>query len=234
LVKEITRDNEIYLANSMNSLRIEGQKTIALELCQQFGWEVPDYIIIPGGNLGNVSALGKGFFELQELEIINKIPVIIVAQVENANPLYRAYQNGFRNYQPVTARKTQASAIQIGDPVSVAKAVRVLQKADGIVEQVSEKELADAAALGDTTGMFNCPHTGTALAALLKQLEKGTVDKKSKVVVISTAHGLKFTEFKVNYHEKKVDFTPAYSNEPIPVPADFSKIKDLLREKVFK
>ncbi|HOF13152.1 MAG TPA: threonine synthase, partial [Spirochaetota bacterium] len=144
IVQEITKDNTIYLANSMNSLRIEGQKSISVEIVQQFDWEVPDVIIIPGGNLGNVSALGNGFDMMLQLGLITKKPRIVLAQAQNANPLYVAYRNGFKEFKPITPQKTLASAIQIGDPVSVIKAIKALQQFDGIVEQASEDELSDA------------------------------------------------------------------------------------------
>jgi threonine synthase len=156
VVQEITKDNSIYLANSMNSLRIEGQKTIALEIVQQFDWEVPDVVIIPGGNLGNVSALGKGFQLMLDLGIITKKPRIVLAQAQNANPLYESYKTGFKDFKPMTPKKTLASAIQIGDPVSVKKAIKTLKAFDGIVEQASEDELAHASALADRTGMYTC------------------------------------------------------------------------------
>ncbi|MEA1997176.1 MAG: threonine synthase, partial [Gemmatimonadota bacterium] len=164
VVKEITKEKTIYLANSMNSLRIEGQKTVSIEMVQQFDWEVPDVVVIPGGNLGNVSALGKGFLLMYDLGLINRLPRIVCAQSARANPLYLSYKTGFKKFEPITAGKTLASAIQIGNPVSINKAIDILKRFDGIVEQATEKELADAAALGDMTGLFNCPHTGVALA----------------------------------------------------------------------
>jgi len=164
LVQEITKDETLYLANSMNSLRVEGQKTVGVEIAQQFDWNVPDVMVIPGGNLGNVSALGKGLLMMRDLGLITKLPRIVVAQAERANPLYRSYLNNFETFEPIQAQKTLASAIQIGNPVSIQKAIRTLKQFNGIVEQATEEELADAAALGDRTGMFNCPHTGVALA----------------------------------------------------------------------
>ncbi len=233
VVQEITQNNEIYLANSMNSLRIEGQKTVAIELAQQFDWEVPDWVVIPGGNLGNVSALGKGFLLMRELGLIQKLPRIAVAQAENANPLYRSFQKGFREFEPVTARKTLASAIQIGDPVSVKRAIRILERFDGVVEQASEQELADESARADRTGMFNCPHTGVALAAFKKLVDKGVIAKGSRVVVISTAHGLKFAEQKTGYHLGTLsEVRPSYQNLPIEVPADLQAVNDAIRRHV--
>jgi threonine synthase len=218
----------------MNSLRIEGQKTVGIEIVQQFEWDVPDVIIIPGGNLGNVSALGSGLLMMRDLGLITRLPRIVVAQAERANPLYRSYLRNFESFEPVQAQKTLASAIQIGNPVSIEKAVRTLKQFDGIVMDATEEELADAAALGDLTGMFNCPHTGVALAAMMKLIRSGKIDKAEKVVVISTAHGLKFTDFKVQYHEGKLDFTGKYANKPIELPATVSAVKDALSQALKK
>jgi threonine synthase len=228
LVQEITKDETLYLANSMNSLRVEGQKTVGVEIVQQFDWEAPDVIVIPGGNLGNVSALGKGLLMMKDLGLIEKLPRIVVAQAERANPLYRAYQRNFEGFEPIQAQKTLASAIQIGNPVSFEKAVRTLKQFNGIVEQATEEELADAAALGDRTGMFNCPHTGVALAALIKLLKAGQIDQAERVVVISTAHGLKFVEMKVKYHQSELEFPCRHANQPIELPARLDAVKDAL------
>ena len=153
-----------------------------------------------------------------------------MAQAERANPLYRAYRRNFESFEPIQAQKTLASAIQIGNPVSFEKAVRTLKQFSGVVEQASEEELANAAALGDRTGMFNCPHTGVALAVLIKLLKAGKIDKKERVVVISTAHGLKFVEMKVKYHQKELDFPCRHANEPIELPARLDAVKDALHQ----
>jgi threonine synthase len=233
MVQKISTENNIYLANSMNSLRIEGQKTISIELCQQFDWEVPDWIIIPGGNLGNISALGKGFLIMKELGLIQKLPRLVCAQAEHANPLYLSYLNNFEEFHPVKAKTTLASAIQIGNPVSVNKAVRILKQFDGIVEQASEDELANAAALVDKTGTFNCPHTGVALGVFLKLKERNIIDNKDRVVIISTAHGLKFVEFKIGYHKKELEGVfSKYANTPIELPPDYDKVKDAIFKNI--
>ncbi|MGA2863497.1 MAG: threonine synthase [Verrucomicrobiota bacterium] len=229
LVQEITLDPTLYLANSMNSLRVEGQKTVGIEIVQQFDWEAPDVIIIPGGNLGNVSALGKGLLMMRDLGLVARLPRIVVAQAERANPLYRAYLRHFESFEPIQAQPTLASAIQIGNPVSIEKAVRILKQFNGIVEQATEEELADAAALGDRTGMFNCPHTGVALAALLKLLKAGKIDKGERVVIISTAHGLKFVEMKVKYHQRELEFACRQANPPLELPARLEAVKEALR-----
>ncbi|MDB4970491.1 MAG: thrC 2 [Myxococcales bacterium] len=225
IVQRLAEEGGVYLANSMNSLRLEGQKTVAIEMVQQFDWEVPDVVIIPGGNLGNVSALGAGFDMMEALGITKKRPRIVVAQAERANPLYLAYKNNWE-FHAVAARPTLASAIQIGNPVSVKKAIRTLQKYSGVVEQATEAELADAAARADRTGMFNCPHTGVALAVLLKLRERGLIDSKERVVVVSTANGLKFTDFKIRYHDAALDgVTPKYANHPVELPNDFDSVR---------
>ncbi len=229
IVKEMTRDNSIYLANSMNSLRIEGQKTVGIEIVRQFDWEVPDWIIIPVGNLGNISALYKGFKLLLELGIIDKLPRLVAAQAEKANPLYLSAQNGFREKVSIEARETSASAIQIGDPVSYEKAVEALKATNGLVEQATEHELANASAVADRTGMYSCPHTGVALAALFKLVERGQILSDDRVIVISTAHGLKFTPFKVAYHDGTLNEVESqHANPPINLPADI----DLVRETI--
>jgi threonine synthase len=214
----------------MNSLRIEGQKTVAIELVQQFNWEIPDWVIIPGGNLGNVSALGKGFLMMRDLGLIQKLPRIAVAQAENANPLYRSYLQRFESFAPVQAKRTLASAIQIGNPVSYKRAVRALKEFDGVVEQASEAELADEAAHADRTGMFNDPHTGVALAVLRKLVEGKLIRPKQRVVVISTAHGLKFAEQKTAYHLGELEgIQSRYPNRPVDAPADLRAVIDAIK-----
>jgi threonine synthase len=235
IVQRLSAEEGVYLANSMNSLRLEGQKTVGIEIVQQFDWSVPDVIIIPGGNLGNVSALGAGFDMMETLGLISKTPRIVVAQAAAANPLYLAYKNKWE-FQPVTAKRTLASAIQIGNPVSVKKAIRTLQKYNGIVEQATEAELADASARADLTGMFNCPHTGVALAALLKLRDRGQIGPRERVVVISTANGLKFTDFKVAYHSRALVGVPATrANTPVELPNDYDAVRraiDTAEERV--
>ena len=232
IVKQVADKDGIYLANSMNSLRIEGQKTVGIEIAQQFDWQVPDWIVIPGGNLGNVSALAKGLDMLVDLGLVEKRPRLVVAQAEAANPLYLSYVRGFEVFEPIHARPTVASAIQIGNPVSVEKAIDALQRYDGIVEQASETEIVEAAAHADRTGLFNCPHTGVALAAMLKLVRRGTIAKRDRVVVISTAHGLKFIDYKVRYHRMQLEgIVSELPNPPIELPADYATVRDrMLRE----
>ena len=233
IVQEVCRRQQIYLANSINSLRIEGQKTISIELCQQFDWQIPDWVIIPGGNLGNISALGKGFLMLKEMGLISKLPRLVCAQAENANPLYQSFLNDFEKFDPVLAKTTLANAIQIGDPVSVNKAIKILRGFDGIVEQANEDELASASAKVDLTGTFNCPHTGVAITAFEKLVKKKIIKKSDKVVIISTAHGLKFVDFKINYHLEQLEgISNQFSNHPIEVEADPDKVMKVLENNI--
>jgi threonine synthase len=227
VVQKLALEPGIYLANSMNSLRLEGQKTIAIEIMQQFDWEVPDWVVIPGGNLGNVSALGAGFLMMYDLGLIRTLPRIAVAQAKAANPLYMSYMRGFDQLEPVYAGPTLATAIKIGNPVSYDRAVRTLQRFDGVVEQATEDELAEAAARADLTGMFTDPHTGVALAVLEKLVGNGTILPGQRTVVLSTANGLKFTDFKVDYHESalaKLGIASRHANRPGELPADFEAV----------
>jgi threonine synthase len=229
IVQEVTADQSIYLANSMNSLRMEGQKTVGIEIIQQFDWEVPDWIVIPAGNLGNVSALGKGLLMARELGLIESLPRIACAQAAHANPLYLSFLTRFQEYQPVEAQPTQATAIQIGAPVSYERAVKVLQAFDGIVEQATEDELANAAARADRAGLYACPQTGVALAVLFKLVARGDVRPDQRVVVISTAHGLKFTQFKVSYHDGDQEGVQArHANPPLELPADSALVRQTI------
>lgn len=235
IVQEITANNEIYLANSMNPLRIEGQKTVGIEIVQQLGWEVPDWIVIPAGNLGNISALGRGLLMMRDLGLIDRFPRLVAAQAEKANPLYLSYLAGFTDYRPVTAQPTLASAIRIGAPVSYERAVKTLAAFDGVVEQASEDELANAAALADRVGLYTCPQTGVALAAASKLVTKGVITPDQRVVVISTAHGLKFTDLKVGYHRKTLnDVVPRYPNPPVELPAEAESVREWIEQKLDK
>lgn len=233
LIKEVTAECPIYLANSLNSLRLEGQKTAAIEICQQFDWEVPDWVIIPGGNLGNIYAFYKGFHMCKELGLTDRIPRLVCAQSANANPLYRYYKSGWKEFKPIRANATFASAIQIGDPVSIDRAVYALTNSDGIVEEATEEELMDAAGLADKTGMLTCPHTGVALSALMKLRRKGIISPTDRTVVVSTAHGLKFTQSKSAYHSKEIEEMECkFANPPIQVKADYGAVMDVLRQKI--
>jgi threonine synthase len=225
VVQELARRGLVYLANSMNPLRIEGQKTVSLEIVQQFDWESPDWVILPSGNLGNAAALYAGFKMMRELGLVARMPRLCVAQAERANPMYRAFAAGRDVVEPIHAEPTLASAIQIGNPVSAPRAMAALRAMNGVVEQATEEELAEACARADRTGLYTCPHTGVALACLFKLRERGLVEPGHRVVVVSTANGLKFTEFKLAYHEKRLPGIAARrANEPVSMPPDVERV----------
>ena len=231
IVQAITQDETIYLANSMNSLRVEGQKTVALEILQQFGWELPDWIIVPAGNLGNVSAVYKGLRLLLDLGITERIPRLVAAQAEKANPLFRSFAQDFAGLVPIEAEQTLASAIQIGNPVSYAKAVQALVESQGIVASISEDQLAHAAALGDRVGLYACPHTGVAIGALMQLAESREIGSEDRAVVVSTAHGLKFTQFKVGYHTGELEGVEArLANTPRELPPSLDNVRGTVHE----
>ena len=218
VVEELSRSGQIYLANSMNSLRIEGQKTVGIEICQQLGWRAPDWIVIPGGNLGNVSALGKGLAMMHRYGLVDRVPRIACAQASQANPLYLSYLTDFRDRTPIVAKTTVASAIQIGNPVSFEKAVATLRVFRGVVEQASEQEIADTSALADRAGLLTCPHTAVALACARKLTAQQVIRSDEEVVVVSTAHGLKFTDFKARYHAAALDgIVSRFANHHYPI-----------------
>lgn len=231
IVQQLAADGDIYLANSMNALRLEGQKTVAIELTQQLDWRVPDWVVVPSGNLGNAYALFAGFRLMKALGVTDAMPRLCVAQAANANPLYLAWKSRSPCIEPQKARETLATAIQIGNPVSAPRAMRALEGMNGVVEQASEDELASAAARADRTGFYVDPHTAVALACLEKQARAGVIEPGQRVVVVSTANALKFTEFKVRYHERAIEgVSSAHANEPVVLPAEHSKVSKAIAE----
>jgi threonine synthase len=200
VLNEIVRRMPIYLLNSVNPYRLEGQKTAAIELLEHFNWEVPDHVIVPGGNLGNSSALGKAFVEMQQLGLITKLPKVSIIQAEGANPLVRAIrENGGKALGAMQA-DTMATAIRIGNPASWKKAVRVLQTTGGSVEEVSETEIACAKAEIGADGIGCEPASAVTLAGLKKLVERGFVKRQQSVVLILTGHMLKDPEFTLKFH----------------------------------
>ncbi len=228
IVQAITKDAGIYLANSMNSLRVEGQKTVALEITQQLGGRVPEWVVIPGGNLGNVSALVAGFELLLALGLADRMPRVCVAQAQAANPLFLASQRGWA-FEAMEAQETAASAIRIGNPVSFSKAVRALERSHGTVRQASEEALSEAAAKADRAGLFADPHTGVALAAVEQLAREKILGSGDEVVVVSTAHALKFSEHKAAYHESRLPHGASREpNQPIEVEATIDAVRGAL------
>ena len=229
LVIKLCDQHPIYLLNSMNSFRIEGQKAIGIEAVHQLGWNVPDWFVIPVGNAGNISALGKGLQEARELGIIDRLPRIAGIQAKAADPFYRSYETGFSKKITVTAQPTMASAIRIGAPVSHDKAAKAVERFDGVVRAVSEQELMDAKAAADRCGVAVCPNSGVALAGLRKLRADGTIAQNETVVVVLTAHGAKFSNLGVDYHTAKMpDLQPSHPNPPVVLPPDLDAIADAL------
>ncbi len=200
VVSELVARAPIYLLNSVNPYRLEGQKTPAFELLEQTDWQVPHHIVVPGGNLANSSALGKGFAEMRHLGLISRMPKISIVQAEGANPLYRSLgENGGVRLEPMTAN-TRASAIRIGNPASWRKAVRVLAETGGWCEQVNEGEIALAKAQIGAEGIGCEPASAVTLAGLKKMVADGRVGREETVVLLLTGHTLKDSEYTIQFH----------------------------------
>jgi threonine synthase len=200
LLTEIVKQAPIYLLNSVNPYRLEGQKTPAFEIAEACDWNVPDHLIVPGGNLGNSSALGKGFRELKELGLVARMPKISVIQAAGANPLSRAFAaNNGAMLEPVEAH-TRATAIRIGNPASWRKAVRVIQETGGWCLDVSEGEIAVAKAELGREGLGCEPASAVTLAGLKKLRAQGSVRSGETVVLVLTGHTLKDADYTIDFH----------------------------------
>jgi threonine synthase len=200
VLNEVVQRMPVYLLNSVNPYRLEGQKTAAIELMEQLDWQPPDHIIVPGGNLGNSSALGKAFIEMKQLGFISRLPKVSIIQAAGANPLVRTMrEKGGKELISVQA-ETAASAIRIGNPASWKKAVRVLQVTGGTVEEVSEVEIALAKAEIGADGIGCEPASAVTLAGLKKLVKQGFVKPGESVILILTGHLLKDPEFTLEFH----------------------------------
>jgi threonine synthase len=222
LVRRLADEDPVYLLNSVNPFRIEGQKTIAAELCEQLGWRVPDRVVVPGGNLGNVSALGKGFAELRAWGLIDRLPKLTVVQAEGAAPFAAMWASGAEALAPVEAR-TRATAIKIGAPVSWPKALRALRACGGEVVAVSEEEIAEAKAAIGRDGIGCEPASATTVAGLRRLGATG-----EEVVCVLTGHVLKDPDYTVDYHFGRNGLGGALANPPARVPADLDAIRRAL------
>jgi threonine synthase len=200
LLTEIVREAPIYLLNSVNPYRLEGQKTPAFEIAEAFDWSVPDHLIVPGGNLGNSSALGKGFRELLELGLVARMPKISVIQAAGANPLVRSFlEHQATSLEPVEAH-TRATAIRIGNPASWRKAVRVIQDTGGWCLDVTEAEIAIAKAEIGAEGLGCEPASAVTLAGLKKLRAEGKIASSETVVLLLTGHTLKDADYTIDFH----------------------------------
>ena len=228
VVQEASDALGLYLLNSINPWRIEGQKTIVFELLQQRRWSPPDWIVLPAGNLGNTSAFGKALRELEALGIIRDTPKLAAIQAEGANPFYRLWSDGG---EALTALKpeTVASAIKIGNPVSWKKALKAIRETQGLVEQVSDQEIMDAKAAVDRSGIGCEPASAASVAGAKKLAESGVIDPGEEVVCILTGNLLKDPDSTVNYHTGvQWGVLPRYANRPEVVDADLSSVEKAL------
>jgi len=256
LIQELGDDPAIYVANSINPFRIEGQKTVAFELMEQCSWQVPDHVVVPGGNMGNSTALGKGFQELLDMGLIRRLPKLSVIQAEGAAPVARLFANltpGQRAGEEelpeklaiVENPKTLATAIKIGAPVSWKKALRAVVRSHGQVIAVSEQEIADAKAMIGRDSIGCEPASATTVAGIKKLVAAGDVQPGEDVVAVLTGHALKDPDYMSNYHRgtlaidsgAKDSATPpkpihgAFQNAPERVAATKSAILASLKQR---
>jgi len=235
LLQELVRQAPVYQLNSINPFRLEGQKTLAIELMEQLDWQPPDHIIVPGGNLGNSSAIGKGLMEMRDLGLISRLPTLSVIQAEGANALVRTMrETGGARLVSVQA-ETRATAIRIGNPASWKKAIKVIQDTGGACEQVSEIEIAQAKAEIGQEGIGCEPASAVTLAGLKKLLQQGFVQPGQSVVLVLTGHVLKDPEYVMDFHRGEL-FSPTPDSlehlrrEPIVLDADLSVVLRILEQ----
>jgi threonine synthase len=233
LVRSLAERLGIYLLNSINPFRIEGQKSIAIEMMDQRDWNPPDWIVLPGGNLGNVSAFGKALRELCNLGLIRKSPRLAIIQAEGAAPFYTFLQNP-TEFRPVKHPETLATAIKIGDPVSWPKALHEITSANGVVEKVTEQEIADAKAIIGRAGIGCEPASAATLAGIRKLTAAGTIRSDADVVAVLTGNVLKDPDYIYRYHTGELkdpqghSIAPTFGNAPEIVPNDAGAIARLL------
>ena len=240
LLQELVLRAPVYQLNSINPFRLEGQKTLAIELLEQLDWQPPDHVIVPGGNLGNSSALGKAFLEMKQLGFISALPSISIIQAEGANALVRTMRETGGTKLIAVDAETAASAIRIGNPASWKKAVRVLQATGGTVEQVSEVEIALAKAEIGADGTGCEPASAVTLAGLKKLVKQGFVKSAQSVVLILTGHLLKDPEFTLKFHrgdlfagtahERETSILAAQQRAPIVLDAAADQVLKVLEK----
>lgn len=236
LVRVLAEKLGIYLLNSVNPFRIEGQKSIMFEMLDQRDWRVPDWVVLPGGNLGNTSAFGKGLREAKELGLIDKLPRLAVIQAEGSAPFEHYWARGGAGaFAPVAAPETLATAIRIGDPVSWPKALHEVRTSGGLVEKVTEQEIADAKAVIGKCGIGCEPASASTLAGIRKLTAQGRIDKSADVVAVLTGNVLKDSDYIYRYHTGELEapggtkIAATFGNRPIVAPNDAEQIAALLR-----
>ncbi|MDI6888757.1 MAG: threonine synthase [Methanocellales archaeon] len=218
LVQELCNSGDFYLLNSINPFRLEGQKTIGFEIVDQLGWKAPDRVVLPVGNAGNISAIYKGFVELQKFDIIDEIPKMTGIQAEKAAPIADAFKKGAKEIVPVSRPDTIATAIRIGNPVNAPKALRAIRNSGGTAEIVSDEEIVQAQKdLAKLEGIGVEPASAASVAGLRKLIEQGAIDDDERIVCVTTGHLLKDPEEVMRVCDK-----------PIGVEADVKAIRALL------
>jgi threonine synthase len=226
LVQETSRRLGVYLLNSINPFRLEGQKTIVLELLDQLRWEVPDWIVVPAGNLGNTAAFGKALIEAREWGLIDRMPRLAAVQAAGAAPFVRSFQEGFATRYRIKA-DTVASAIRIGDPASYDRAVRSIHETNGVVTAVSDEEILEAKAVVDAAGVGCEPASAASVAGVRQLIAQGVMQAEARVVAVLTGHVLKDPDTLLRYHQTE---PPAsHANRPIEIDADLSEVERVLR-----
>ncbi len=228
LVQIVSEQLGIYLLNSVNPFRLEGQKSIIFEALQQLRWRVPDWVVVPGGNLGNSSAFGKALREMFEVGLIDRLPRLAIVQAEGANPLYRHFAGGFKRFEPVKA-ETIATAIKIGNPVNLRKAIRTLEWTGGVVEEVSDQQIMDAKAIIDGVGIGCEPASACSLAGARKLVENSVIRPGDSVLAVLTGHIMKDPEATIGYHTGELPgISPRLRNRIQQVDDDLQAIVRLL------
>ena len=217
----------VYLVNSINPWRVEGQKTIVLEMLQQLGWEAPDWIVLPAGNLGNTAAFGKALLEAREAGLIRRLPRIAAVQAAGAAPFHRGFLEGFRQRHALPA-ETVATAIKIGDPASWPRAVRTIRETDGVVAAVTDDEILAAKAAIDAAGVGCEPASAASVAGVRQLVAAGTIAADDRVVAVLTGHVLKDPEILVRCH-RDADPAPAWANRPVEIDADLAAVEAAMR-----
>ncbi|MBA2362568.1 MAG: threonine synthase [Chloroflexia bacterium] len=224
LLQALAPELDLYVLNSVNPWRLEGQKSIMFETLEALGWEAPDWIVLPGGNLGNTSAFTKALLEMRELGLIARLPRIAVVQAAGASPFAASYAGGWAPLQPVRA-DTMATAIRIGDPVNHPKASAGVRALDGVVTTVTDPEIMDAKALVDRAGIGCEPASAASIAGLRRLCKEGVIGAEERVVAVITGHLLKDPDASSRYHASAAE----HANPPTEVDADERSIRAVVR-----